>query len=179
LYGRHLALGAKVVEFGGWDMPVQYPGGILEEHLATRRDAGLFDVCHMGRFRVRGRGALGLLELALSNNAAALKAGRAQYTMIPDEQGGARDDAYLYCLGEADYLLVVNAANRAADWDYLRPLAARLPDAELSDASEGWPCSRCRGRSPPACSRSCWAPARCRRPAATACERLPRWEARP
>ena len=136
LYGRHLALGAKVVEFGGWDMPVQYPGGILEEHLATRRDAGLFDVCHMGRFRVRGRGALGLLERALSNNAAALEAGRAQYTMIPDEQGGARDDAYLYCLGEADYLLVVNAANRAADWDYLRPLAARLPDVELSDASE-------------------------------------------
>ncbi len=136
LYARHLALGAKIVEFGGWDMPVQYPEGILQEHLATRRGAGLFDVCHMGRFRVRGRGALGLLERALSNDAAALQSGRAQYTMIPDEQGGARDDAYLYCLGEADYLLVVNAANRAADWEYLRPLAARAADAELRDASE-------------------------------------------
>ncbi len=136
LYERHLALGAKIVEFGGWDMPVQYPEGILQEHLATRRGAGLFDVCHMGRFRVRGRGALGLLQRALSNDAAALRPGRAQYTMIPDEQGGARDDAYLYCLGEADYLLVVNAANRAADWDYLRPLAARTADAQLGDASE-------------------------------------------
>ncbi len=136
LYERHVALGAKIVEFGGWDMPVQYPRGILEEHLATRRGAGLFDVCHMGRFRVRGRGALGLLQHALSNDAAALRPGRAQYTMIPDEQGGARDDAYLYQLGEADYLLVVNASNRQADWDYLRPLSARAADAELTDASE-------------------------------------------
>ncbi len=136
LYERHLALGAKLVEFGGWDMPVQYPGGILEEHLATRRSAGLFDVCHMGRFRVRGRGALGLLQSCLSNDAAALRPGSAQYTMLPDGQGGARDDAYLYRLGEADYLLVVNAANRAADWDYLRPLAARRADAQLADASE-------------------------------------------
>jgi aminomethyltransferase len=136
LYERHLALDARLVEFGGWDMPLQYPRGILEEHLATRRVAGLFDVSHMGRFRVRGHDALGLLQRALSNDAAALKAGRAQYTMIPDEQGGARDDAYLYCLGEGDYLLVVNAANRAADWDYLRPLASRLPDVQLSDASE-------------------------------------------
>jgi aminomethyltransferase len=136
LYDRHLALGAKIVEFGGWDMPVQYPSGILEEHLATRRGAGLFDVCHMGRFRARGRGALGLLQRALSSDASALSAGRAQYTMLPDDRGGARDDAYLYCLGEADYLLVVNAANRAADWDYLRSLAADFPGAELTDASE-------------------------------------------
>ncbi len=136
LYERHVSLGARMVEFGGWDMPVQYPTGILEEHLATRRGAGLFDVCHMGRFRVRGRGALRLLARALSNDAAALAPGRAQYTMIPEEQGGARDDAYLYRLGEADYLLVVNASNRAADWDYLLPLAARVPGAELSDASE-------------------------------------------
>jgi len=136
LYERHVALGAKIVEFGGWDMPLQYPAGILEEHLATRRGAGLFDVCHMGRFRVRGRGALGLLQHALSNNAAALLPGRAQYTMIPEENGGARDDAYLYCLGEAEYLLVVNAANRQADWDYLRALAPRFAGAELIDASE-------------------------------------------
>jgi aminomethyltransferase len=136
LYERHVALAAKIVEFGGWDMPLQYPAGILEEHLATRRAAGLFDVSHMGRFRVRGRGAQAFLQHALSNNAAALPPGRAQYTMIPDEQGGARDDAYLYCLGEEEYLLVVNAANRPADWDYLRPLAGHFPGAELTDASE-------------------------------------------
>ena len=136
LYDRHVALGAKVVEFGGWDMPLQYPVGILEEHLATRRGAGLFDVCHMGRFRVRGRGALDLLQHALSTNAAALLPGRAQYTMIPEEYGGARDDAYLYCLGEAEYLLVVNAANRQADWDYLCAMAPRFAGAELIDASE-------------------------------------------
>jgi aminomethyltransferase len=136
LYERHLSLGAKIVEFGGWDMPLQYPAGILEEHLATRRGAGLFDVSHMGRFRVRGRGALAFLQHALSNDASLLRPGRAHYTMIPEEQGGARDDAYLYCLGEADYLLVVNAANRQADWGYLRPLTARFPGAELSDASE-------------------------------------------
>jgi aminomethyltransferase len=136
LYERHLNLGAKMVEFGGWDMPLQYAAGILEEHLATRRGAGLFDVSHMGRFRVRGRGAPGFLQHALSNDASLLRPGRAHYTMIPEEQGGARDDAYLYCLGEADYLLVVNAANRDTDWNYLRPLAARFPGAELTDASE-------------------------------------------
>lgn len=136
LYERHVALGAKIVEFGGWDMPLQYPAGIVEEHLATRRSAGLFDVSHMGRFRARGRGALAFLQHALSGNAAALSPGQAQYTMIPDERGGARDDAYLYCLAGEDYLLVVNAGNLAADWDYLRGLAVGFPGAELTDSSE-------------------------------------------
>jgi aminomethyltransferase len=125
-----------MVEFGGWEMPLQYPTGIVEEHLATRGTAGLFDVSHMGRFRLRGSGALGLLQHSLTNNAASLQPGRAQYTMIPDEGGGARDDAYLYCLASEDYLLVVNAANREADWEYLRGLLASFPDALLSDATE-------------------------------------------
>lgn len=136
LYERHQALGAKMVVFGGWQMPLHYPTGIVEEHLATRRGAGLFDVSHMGRFRLRGQGALGLLQQALSSDAAALRPGRAQYTMIPDPGGAARDDAYLYCLAEQDYLLVVNAANREADWEYLRSLQASFADAQLSDATE-------------------------------------------
>jgi aminomethyltransferase len=136
LYERHLALGARLVEFGGWEMPLHYPTGIVEEHLATRRAAGLFDVSHMGRFRLRGSGALGLLQHALTNNAAGLAPGQAQYTMIPDQGGGARDDAYLYCLASEDYLLVVNAANREADWKYLRKLLGTFPGAQLSEATE-------------------------------------------
>ncbi|MBE3117968.1 MAG: glycine cleavage system aminomethyltransferase GcvT, partial [Candidatus Atribacteria bacterium] len=80
LYDRHVALGARMVEFGGWEMPIMYPTGILEEHLRTRRQAGLFDVSHMGRFLFRGSGALPLLQKVLTNNAAALEPGRAQYT---------------------------------------------------------------------------------------------------
>ena len=78
LYQHHVALEAQMVEFGGWSMPVQYPGGILEEHLATRRGAGLFDVSHMGRFIISGREGLGFLQHALTNNAAALEPGQSQ-----------------------------------------------------------------------------------------------------
>ena len=96
LYENHKKAGAKLVDFAGWEMPVQYPMGILEEHLMTRREAGLFDVSHMGRFEISGKDALPFLQHVLSNNAAALKELSAQYTMIPNEQGGAVDDAYLY-----------------------------------------------------------------------------------
>ncbi len=96
LHEKHVSLGATMVDFGGWDMPLHYRTGIVEEHLATRKSAGLFDVSHMGRFIVRGSGALPFLQHVLTNNAAALDAGFAQYTMIPNEHGGALDDAYLY-----------------------------------------------------------------------------------
>jgi aminomethyltransferase len=119
LHGWHVDHGAKMVEFGGWDMPVQYKTGIIREHLATRRQAGLFDVSHMGRFRVTGRGAEGFLLHVLTNNARTLKPGQAQYTFIANEHGGAVDDAYLYRLGTDDFLLVVNAANRDKDWSWL------------------------------------------------------------
>ena len=82
LHNWHVENGAKMMEFGGWDMPVQYASGIIQEHLATRRDAGLFDVSHMGRFRVRGRGAENFLLKALTNNARALDSGHAQYTFM-------------------------------------------------------------------------------------------------
>jgi aminomethyltransferase len=83
LHSRHLALGAKMVDFAGWDMPLMYPTGMVAEHLATRRGAGLFDVSHMGRILIGGTGALGFLQSVLSNNAAALDLRQAQYTFIP------------------------------------------------------------------------------------------------
>lgn len=137
LHGRHVALGARMVEFGGWDMPLQYPGGIVAEHLGTRAGAGLFDVSHMGRFNVRGAGALALLQHVLTNNAAALAVGQSQYTVIPNARGGAVDDAYLYRFVEDEYLLVVNAANRQKDWDHLRAQGAAFARAEMADVSPG------------------------------------------
>ena len=134
LHDWHVAAGAKMVDFGGWHMPVQYPSGIIREHLATRRHAGLFDVSHMGRFRVRGAGAEDFLLAALTNNARALDPGHAQYTFIANQAGGAVDDAYLYRLGAADFLLVVNAANRAKDWQWLEDL--KDGDIELVDESD-------------------------------------------
>lgn len=135
LHEKHVALGATMVDFGGWHMPLQYKTGIVEEHLATRRGAGLFDVSHMGRFIIRGASALAFLQHVLSNNAAALEAGFAQYTMIPDRQGGALDDAYLYRFLADEYLLVVNASNREADWRHLRQELASFPETRMEEAS--------------------------------------------
>ena len=133
LYDRHVALGAKIVEFGGWEMPLFYPAGIVEEHLGTRKGAGLFDVSHMGRFVVRGGGALRFLNHVLTNNAGALdmRMVGAQYTLIPNETGGAVDDAFLYRFSHDEYLLVVNASNTEKDWDHLRRALHGFPDVEL------------------------------------------------
>ena len=120
LHDWHAEHGGKMVDFAGWRMPVQYKPGIIAEHLATRRGAGLFDVSHMGRYRVTGPGAEGFLLAVLTNNASGLEPGQAQYTFISNETGGVIDDAYLYRLGREDFLLVVNAGNRTVDWDWLR-----------------------------------------------------------
>jgi aminomethyltransferase len=130
LHATHTALGARMVDFAGWDMPLMYPTGVVAEHLATRRGAGLFDVSHMGRFIIRGDGGLGFLQRVLSNNATALEVGQSQYTFLPTETGGAVDDAYLYRFFPDEYLLVVNAANRETDWAHLydRPTAAITGD---------------------------------------------------
>jgi aminomethyltransferase len=133
LYERHRAAGAKIVDFSGWAMPIQYSKGIVAEHLATRRAAGLFDVSHMGRFTLRGPGALPFLQHVLTNNAAALDPLQAQYTIVPTPTGGAVDDAYLYRFLPADYLLVVNAANREKDWDHFRGHIGAFGDVELVD----------------------------------------------
>ena len=132
-YPCHLELSAKMTEFGGWDMPLQYPAGILQEHLATRKEAGLFDVSHMGRFIVRGDEAVPFLQHVLTNNAASLDVGLGQYTMIPNEAGGIIDDAYLYRFVEDEFLLVVNASNREKDWSHLENERKRFPQAAMVD----------------------------------------------
>jgi aminomethyltransferase len=135
---RHVALGAKMVEFFGWEMPIFYPTGIVQEHLATRKGAGLFDVSHMGRFIIRGTGVLKFLQYVLSNNAEALdiRETGAQYTLIPNETGGAVDDAYLYRFVEEEYLLVVNGANRKKDWDHFQVLLNNFDNVEISDRTK-------------------------------------------
>ncbi len=135
-HSRHVALGAKLVEFAGWEMPLQYPSGIITEHLATRRHAGLFDVSHMGRFVVRGPEALPFLQHVLSNNAAALDVGMAQYTIIPTAGGGALDDAYLYRFVADEYVLVVNAANRDQDWQHFARHLPAFPGVDLTDRTD-------------------------------------------
>jgi aminomethyltransferase len=137
-YDQHVDLGAKIVEFAGWEMPIFYPTGIVQEHLATRKSAGLFDVSHMGRFTIRGAGALKFLQHVLTNNAEALdiRETGAQYTMIPNEDGGAVDDAYLYRFVEEEYLLVVNGANREKDWDHFQSLLMDFDDVELTDQTK-------------------------------------------
>jgi aminomethyltransferase len=136
LYERHLGLGAKMTVFGGWHMPLHYKQGIIEEHLRTRKDAGLFDISHMGRFVIRGEKALSFLQQVLSNTAAALEVEEAQYTMIPNEQGGTIDDAYLFRFVENEFLLVVNAANREKDWDYFNACLKRFKEVEMEDRTE-------------------------------------------
>ena len=137
-YDRHVALGAKMVEFFGWEMPIFYPTGIVKEHLATRKAAGIFDVSHMGRFIIRGTGALKFLQYVLSNNAEALdiRETGAQYTLIPNNTGGAVDDAYLYRFVEDEYLLVVNGANREKDWNHFQSLLNDFDNVELTDRTK-------------------------------------------
>lgn len=138
LYARHCSLGARMVEFGGWEMPILYPQGIVQEHLLTRKTAGLFDVSHMGRFIVRGKEAKAFLQHVLTNNAEALDGhdAGAQYTFIPNASGGAVDDAYLYRFDESTHILVVNAANLEKDWDTLRTASEAFPDVALTDRTE-------------------------------------------
>ena len=114
LYDRHVALGARMVPFAGWEMPVQYEG-VIQEHRAVRTDAGVFDVSHMGEIEVEGPQAHTLLQSLLSNDLDKIRPGEAQYTLLTNERGGIIDDVIAYRLGECRYLIVVNASNREAD----------------------------------------------------------------
>ena len=119
LYDRHVALGARLVPFAGWEMPVQYEG-VIPEHRAVRTDAGVFDVSHMGEIEVEGPRAHELLQSLLSNDLDRIESGQAQYTLLTNERGGIVDDLIAYRLGEFRYLLVVNASNREADFRWLK-----------------------------------------------------------
>lgn len=135
LYDLHVEAGARMVDFAGWDMPIQYPSGINQEHLAVRESAGLFDVSHMGEVQVTGPGALAFLRFATLNDPAKLKPGRGQYSMLPNDKGGLIDDLYIYCTAPEDYLVVCNASNREAVVTHLGKLA-RDYDAEVTDVSD-------------------------------------------
>ena len=131
LHSWHKANEGKLIDFGGWDMPLQYGTGILKEHLSTRRYGGLFDVSHMGRFRISGKDTVPFLQHVLTNNVESLDTWQAQYTLIPNENGGLLDDAYLYHPGD-EYFLVVNASNREKDWKHFQEHAESF-DVSLYD----------------------------------------------
>ena len=122
LYDVHVKAGATMVDFGGWEMPIQYPEGIVAEHLYTRSFCSLFDVSHMGRLLVEGPDRVAFLQHVLSSNVLALDVNQAQYCIIPDETGSAVDDAYLYRFEADRFLLVVNAANIDKDLAHLTPI---------------------------------------------------------
>lgn len=116
---KHIALGAKMAEFAGYNMPISY-SGINDEHAAVRNNAGVFDVSHMGEFILKGEHALDLIQRVTSNDAAKLSDGKAQYSCLPNNDGGIVDDLLVYCLEENKaYMLVVNASNIEKDWNWI------------------------------------------------------------
>lgn len=135
LYQAHLDAGATMVDFGGWDMPIQYPEGIIAEHLYCRRHCGIFDVSHMGRIDVEGPDQVAFLQHVLSSNVLALDLNQAQYCIIPDTNGYAIDDAYLYRFEEGKYFLVINAGNIDKDWAHLMNEAKNF-DVKLTNVSD-------------------------------------------
>jgi aminomethyltransferase len=118
LYDRHVSAGGRMVDFAGWEMPVQYTS-ILDEHRAVRENCGVFDISHMGEFFVRGRKAAEWLDSLLTNRVAALDVGQAQYSLMLNERGGIIDDLILYRTGEQEFLLIVNAAKIDEDFAWL------------------------------------------------------------
>ena len=134
LYETHVRAGATMVDFGGWEMPIQYPSGIVAEHLYTRHVCSLFDVSHMGRLLVEGPDRVAFLQHVLSSNVLALELNQSQYAMIPAEDGSVVDDAYLYKFTEDNYLLVVNAANTEKDLAHFAPILKNF-DCRVTDIS--------------------------------------------
>ena len=133
LHDRHVGLGARMVPFAGWEMPVQYEG-VIPEHRAVRSDAGVFDVSHMGELEVEGPHARDLLQRTLANDLGKLSPGKAQYTLLTNEGGGIIDDLVVYRTGDCSYLLVVNAGNRAAAYNWLKEREVRGSDVrDISD----------------------------------------------
>ena len=137
LYDVHVSAGATMVDFGGWEMPIQYPPGIIAEHLYTRQVCGLFDVSHMGRLLIEGPQRKEFLQHVLTSNVSALDLNMAQYCIIPNENGGAVDDAYLYLFQEDSYLLVVNAANIDKDLEHLNRALSGF-DCTITNISAEW-----------------------------------------
>ena len=133
LHERHVALGARMVPFAGWEMPVQYEG-VIQEHRAVRNDAGAFDVSHMGELEVGGPRARELLQALLSNDLDSVEPGGAQYTLLTNERGGIVDDLIVYELDPFRFLLIVNASNREIDFNWLKE--REVPGSDVRDISD-------------------------------------------
>jgi aminomethyltransferase len=132
--GKHIELGAKMAEFAGYNMPISYTG-INDEHAAVRKNAGIFDVSHMGEFILKGENALDLIQRVTSNDASKLKAGQAQYSCLPNKIGGIVDDLLVYCIEEnKTYMLVVNASNIDKDWNWIK--SYNTGDVTMQNISE-------------------------------------------
>lgn len=134
LYDQHVSLGAKMVPFAGFDMPVQY-SGVTQEHFAVREKVGVFDVSHMGQFFIEGPSAKDLLQFVGSNNVDALENGKAQYTCLPNENGGIVDDLIVYKMADEKYFVVVNASNIEKDWNHISKYNEKF-GAKMTNASD-------------------------------------------
>lgn len=161
---RHVAAGAKLVEFAGWELPVQY-AGILDEHQAVRTHCGVFDISHMGEFFVRGEGAARWLDSLLTNRLAKLEVGEAQYTLLLNEAGGVIDDLIVYRTLPEEFLLIVNAARIAEDFAWLESHRSSAPDdfraaVELIDGSGDYAAIAVQGPEAPAVFAKALAPAK-------------------
>lgn len=153
LHERHVALGAKLADFGGWQMPIEYPGGgVLREHTAVRERVGIFDVSHLGKALVKGEGAADFVNSCFTNDLRKIAPPKAQYTMCcDDETGGVVDDLIQYFTAEDEVFLVPNAANTA---EVIRRMQAKAPAASRSPTSTRTTrSSRCKARSPSRLSR--------------------------
>lgn len=135
LYDMHVKYGGKMVDFGGWELPIQYSSGIINEHNTVRQKAGLFDVSHMGEITVKGSQALDFLQELVPNDVALLKDNQVQYTPMCKDDGGIIDDLIIYRKGEEDYLLVVNAANTERDFERVCEVSAGFSGAEVANIS--------------------------------------------
>lgn len=133
LYDKHVALGAKMVPFAGYEMPVQY-SNLGAEHANVRENVGVFDVSHMGEFFLKGEGALDLIQRVTSNDASKLTPGKVQYSCLPNEDGGIVDDLLVYCIGEQEYMLVVNASNMEKDWNWIQKF--NTSNVQIEDRSD-------------------------------------------
>jgi len=134
LYDKHVSLGAKMVPFAGFDMPVQYTG-VTEEHFAVREKVGIFDVSHMGQFFIEGSAAKDLLQFVGTNNIEALENGKAQYTCLPNGNGGIVDDLIVYKMADEKYFVVVNASNIEKDWNHISKHNEKF-GAKMTNASD-------------------------------------------
>ena len=134
----HVAAGAKMVSFAGFEMPIQYPVGILAEHRIVRNGVGVFDVSHMGEFEVKGADALALIQLLTVNDASKLVPGKAQYSALTRPSGGIVDDLLVYMIGENDYMLVVNGANVDKDLAWVMQHASEFEHVTVADESSNY-----------------------------------------